>query len=92
MSLSKVTARFYVNLVTRRASGIRREGYAEPSPMVEVELMPATRGEENKSWASATPSGHFKMTVGNPEAAAWFESMLGRDVAITFEERPADET
>ncbi|MCA0217933.1 MAG: hypothetical protein LCH43_11335 [Actinobacteria bacterium] len=49
------------------------------------------KGAQNVAWASATPSGEIKLTVGNPDAAAWFDSMLGRDIAITFEERPEDE-
>jgi len=80
-----VQARFYVNAITKRPMGA--PGYARPAPLVEVDLIPATRGEENKQWASATPSGQIKMTIGNPEAAAWFEAMLGEDIAITFEAR-----
>lgn len=86
-----VTARFYVQSVNKLASGHRPAGYAAPAPVITVTLHPATRGEENKAWASATPSGEIRMTIGNPEAAAWFESMLGQDVAITFEPRPVDE-
>jgi len=88
---NKVAARFYVQRVTRYAGGSTRPGFSPPSPNVEVILLPATRGEENKAWASATPSGEIKLTVGNPSAAAWFDSMLGKDVAITFEERDPQE-
>lgn len=84
---NKVGARFYVQSVTRLASGTRAEGYAQPAPNIQVVMWPVTRGEENKQWASATPSGKIELTIGNPEAAAWFESMLGQDVAVTFEPR-----
>lgn len=90
-----VTARFYVRQITRHAgfAGNQQPGYAAPAPQVEVTLNPVSdaKGEQNKSWASATPSGEIKMTIGNPEAAAWFDSMLGKDVAITFEERDDSE-
>lgn len=91
MSVNKVTARFYVREVTRYA--FNNGGYANPAPQVSVVLSPVSgaKGEENKKWASATPSGEVKLTIGNPEAAEWFDSMLGKDVAITFEERPEDE-
>ena len=56
-----------------------------------MKLLPATRGELNKAWASATPSGEITMTIGNPVAASWFEAMLGKDVAITFSERAEDD-
>jgi hypothetical protein len=32
------------------------------------------------------------MTIGNPAAAAWFESMIGEDVAVTFTARPIGES
>lgn len=83
-----VQARFYVQRVTRYA-GQWQEGWAAPAPQVEVGMYPVSgsRGEQNKAWASATPAGEIKLTVGNPDAANWFESMLGKDVSITFEER-----
>lgn len=90
--MSTVTARFYVREVTRY-SGQRQAGYAAPAPQVAVKLSPVSgsRGKANEAWASATPSGEITLTVGNPAAAAWFDSMLGKDVAITFEERPEEE-
>lgn len=72
-----VTARFYVQQITKIASGY-----------IAVQMMPATRGEENKAWAHYTPSGKIEMNI-SPDTAAgpWFESMLGKDVTITFAER-----
>lgn len=86
-----VVARFYVRQVVKHAGP---NGYAAPAPVIEVVLNPVSgsKGEGNKSWASATPSGEVKMTIGNPDAAAWFEERLGEDIAITFEDRPEGET
>lgn len=88
-----VVARFYVRQVTRH-SGPAMVGYATPAPNVEVVLNPVSgsKGDANKDWASATPSGEIKMFIGNPDAATWFNDRLGQDIAITFEDRPADET
>lgn len=88
----KVQARFYVREVTRFAQSVSQahaNGWAAPAPLVKVVMLPVSgsKGEDNKAWASATPSGEVTMTVGNPAAAEWFDSMLGKDVAITFEER-----
>jgi hypothetical protein len=81
----KSTARFYVQEVSRFAYG---SGWAKPAPLVKVKLIVATRGEENKEWASATPQGEITMTIGNPEAAAWWDERLGKDISVTFEDRP----
>lgn len=88
MTINKVTARFYVAEVNRFAGEVQA-GYAKPAPRIAVKLrvVSGNRAPENAQWASATPQGEVTMTVGNPEAAAWFDSMLGRDVAITFEAR-----
>ena len=81
-----VSARFFVSRLTKLAASVQPAGYATPVPWCEVELYPAVRGPENKAWASATPSGVIKMTIGNPAAAKFFEDHLGKDVAITFDE------
>ena len=78
-----VTARFYIQRIVKFANG----GYAEPKPTGTVHLMPSTRGEENKVWASATPSGQITMTVRG-SAFPWFEDRLGKDVHITFDDVP----
>ena len=78
-----VTARFFIQKIVKFANG----GYAEPKPMGTVHLMPSTRGEENKMWASATPSGSIEMTIRG-DAFPWFEDRLGKDLHITFDDVP----
>lgn len=70
-----VTARFYVDQIIHRAYN--------PSHAT-VMLQAAGRGEQNKAWAQATPSGTIEMSVNNPAAAAFFRDMLGRDLELTF--------
>lgn len=88
----KVTARFYIREVTRLA-GQTMDGWAKPAPRIVVKMSPVSgaRGEGNKAWASATPSGEFSMTIGNEQAAQFFDDHLGEDVAITIELRPIGE-
>jgi hypothetical protein len=76
-----VTARFHVAEVTR---------FAYNADNRVVKLRPSTKGEQNKAWAAATPSGEITMTIGNPAASAWFEDRLGQDVAITFDDVPQE--
>lgn len=73
-----VQARFYVAEITR---------YAYNPDQAQVTLRAVSRGEENKTWAAATPAGEMKMTIGNPAAVKWFEERLGKDVALGFEDR-----
>lgn len=80
-----VQARFYVAEVTKRPMG-RMGGYAPPVPLGEVVLRPST-GKGNEEWASATPSGEFRMTIRS-EALGWFEERLGRDIAILMTDVP----
>lgn len=72
-----VTARFFVDEMTRRAYN--------PSHATIV-LKPAYRGDENKAWSEATPSGKIELTVTNAGAvdvfAAWMET--GQDLHLTF--------
>lgn len=75
MSDHSVTARFYVDAVTKRAYN---PGH------VEVVLKAAGRGEQNKTWAQYTPSGTLTMQINNPPAAAFFEQRLGKDIEMTF--------
>lgn len=37
-----------------------------------VVLQPVTRGEDNKAWAAATPSGRIELTIKNESAADQF--------------------
>lgn len=91
-----VSARFWVRSIEKFAYAKHSNGtgWAEPKPIITVKLgvVSGGRAPENAQWASATPHGEITMTIGNPEAAAWFESMIGEDVAVTFTARPADET
>ena len=75
-----VTARFFIAKITRHAYS--------PDNVV-AELSASTKGEQNKAWATATPSGTITMNINNPSAAAWFSERLGQDVALTFEDVPA---
>lgn len=84
-----VQARFYVRSIEKHATAVNAAGWANPAPVISVKLSPVSgsKGDVNKEWSSATPSGEIALTVGNPAAAAWFEEHLGKDVAITFEDR-----
>lgn len=75
-----VQARFYVSSITLNAH-----------PTANVVLTAVSRGEENKTWASATPTGKIEMAVSNPAAVEWFQERLAKDVAIIFEDRDPDE-
>ncbi len=72
-----ITARFYVTSITRTAYNPAHAA---------ITLKPAYRGEENKAWAEATPSGEITLQVNNPAAVAqfteWFET--GKDLHLTF--------
>lgn len=72
-----ITARFYVESITRRAYNLAHS---------QVVLQAAGRGVENKPWAEATPSGKIEMTITNPGASDWFTERIGCDVALTFED------
>ncbi len=69
-----VTARFFVAETTR---------YAYNADATKVILSPATRGEENKQWAAATPSGRIEMTINNGAASDQFVPKA--EFLITFE-------
>lgn len=72
-----VVARMYVSTTQR---------FAYNPESVTVELQAVSRGEENKAWATATPSGSVKLSINNGPAGKWFEERLGKDVLITFED------
>lgn len=69
-----VIARFFVSEVTRRAYN---------PDAAEITLNVASRGEENKVWAAATPSGTIKMNVLNALAVEAFE--IGKEYKVTFD-------
>lgn len=77
-----VKAKFYV-AETHKYASQQQAGWAAPAPMGKVILRPVSRGEDNKEWASATPSGLFEMTVRG-EAYPWFEERLGKEVSISI--------
>lgn len=77
-----VKARFVVNSITHTSYGA---GWANPAPVGSVKLGAAS-GDQNKEWASATPSGTVEMTIGNPDALEWFNKNLGKTVELTFGE------
>lgn len=77
--MSQVHARFFIQTVTRHAS---------VPDGVQVVLVASGRGAENKDWAKWTPMGKIEMQVNDPGGAQWFLDRLGKDVALTFTERP----
>ena len=80
-----IRAKFYIATITRHASGAMN-AYAQPVPIGEVVMRPVSRGgDDNEQWASATPSGEFKMSVRG-EALPWFEERLGKDVSILIDD------
>jgi hypothetical protein len=70
-----VAARFYV-------SGLERNAY-QPDATI-VKMQPVTRGEQNRDWAAATPSGQIQMTILNASAAAVFAEHLGDEFEVLF--------
>lgn len=83
-----VQARFFVSETARMAAFSGAPAAPKPSGGGRVVLVPVTRGDANREWASATPSGRIEMTVSTA-AFGWFEDRVGREVAVTFEDRPA---
>jgi hypothetical protein len=85
-----IHARFWVQKVTKQAVGpdnIVRT--VELAPVVRASGLPGAEG--NVNWSKYTPSGSITMNVSAEGAGQWFESMLGQDVAITFDAVPAAE-
>lgn len=82
-----VAARFWVQKVTKQAvSGGAVTRHVELAPVIRASQLPGADG--NVDWSQYTPSGLIQLTVSAPAAGQWFEEMLGRDIAITFEEVP----
>jgi hypothetical protein len=80
-----VKAQFFVHTITKHAQMTH----------IAVTLMPVVRAkplpgsEANTDWAKYTPSGKIEMNVSTESGAAeWFESKLGKDVSITFDDVP----
>jgi hypothetical protein len=77
-----VEARFYVAGMARRSYDLEA---------TEVELVAVSRGEHNKNWARATPSGSIKMVIKNNSAAQWFVDRLGTEVSVVFSPASSDD-
>jgi hypothetical protein len=75
-----ILARFYVSEVTVSAHA--------PEGAAQVKLQAVSRGDQNRQWASATPSGQITMTINNEPAASYFRDRLGRDIEVAFKEVP----
>lgn len=65
-----VRAKFYVQEVAKTTYGGR------------VKLQPVCRGEDNKVWAAATPSGSIEMAIRNDSALAQFSP--GDEMYVDF--------
>jgi hypothetical protein len=78
-----VRAKGYVSAITHRAWN---EGG------LEVTFNAATKGDENKVWALATPMFEFKMTIKNPLASDVFHDALGKEFYIDFTPAEGDPT
>lgn len=77
-----VRAKMYV-------SELRRNSYDPDAVTVTMQVV--SRGEENKSWAAATPSGTFTATIKNPAAALPFVNGLGDEFYVDITPVPAEE-
>lgn len=73
----KVTARFYVAEVNRKAYNPAH---------AQIVLQPAYADGANKEWSEATPSGRIELQVSNPSAVEWFAERLGttQNIAVEF--------
>ena len=74
-----VEARFYVTKTTKVNHG-------GTETICTIELKPVINGEPNKDWSKWTPSGLIELSVTNEAAAEWFESHIGKPLAITFDD------
>jgi hypothetical protein len=81
-----VKARFWVQKITRQAvSKNNVQRIVELAPVIRGAGHPDGGDKDNLDWSKYTPSGNITLTVSADGAGEWFESMLGEDVAITFE-------
>lgn len=72
-----VKAKFYVSEIAFRQWG------------TEVKMQPVSRGDDNKEWSAATPSGSLAMTIKNELAVAQFAP--GQEWYLTFDPVPKDQ-
>lgn len=73
--MSSVVARFFV-------SELKRNAYDPNATTVTLQVV--SRGEHNKNWAAATPSGQITMMIKNESAASWFIERLGKEIQVDF--------
>lgn len=79
-----VQARFWVQSVKKTAAAggeITREVILAPviSPL-----------QGNNNWSKYTPSGEIRLVVTAEGAGEWFEERLVKNLAITFDDAPAE--
>ena len=76
-----VVARMYVESLTRQSYN---------RDQVKVQLRVVSRGEHNKQWSAATPTGSVDLGILNPEAAEQFVDAFdrGAEFLVTFTEAP----
>lgn len=56
-----------------------------------VTLRVVTRGEDNKEWAAATPSGEITLSIKNDLAVGMFRDLLGQDVYVDIYPVPGEQ-
>ncbi len=83
-----VRAKFFVNKIERyyTTPGSARVGFSPVTSRKNPDGSYAGACEENKSFASSTPSGEIWMMIENPEAAKQFE--LGKAYYLDFTPAP----
>lgn len=82
-----INARFYV-------AGFDKQVVSGGALQATVKLTAVRRKtEDNVEWAQYTPGGQITLTVNQMAGGAFevFEGLLGKDVAVTFEEIPDGE-
>jgi hypothetical protein len=56
--------------------------YAYNPNATKVKLQVVSQGEENKSWAAATPNGSMELNINNEAASALLGVLLGQEVWV----------
>lgn len=56
-----------------------------------VTLRVVTRGEDNKVWSAATPSGEMKLSIKNELALEFFQGMLGKEFYVDIVPVPEEQ-
>lgn len=78
-----VVARMYVESITRQAYDKKQVG---------IKLRVVSRGEHNKEWAAATPTGSVDLGILNPDAAQFYIDAFdaNREILVGFDLAPDD--